>query len=184
MRFLLSTVLIVGSTALFCHGWFNDDRAREALAEGGGLSEIESNWPYAFTTAAARSDYVAGIVDAPPPRSRLTMFEHAWGRLEVAGFDDRLPFVMPHGLAAIAVAALLLAVALPGTRFRGLALLLLLLGAAACWPAYLDESSMASYVVAFEPLGEVIAWFPLVAVGLTFLAGVVVGCRRPPRHAD
>lgn len=187
MRFLLSVALIAGSTALLCHGLYFQEAAagtagsRPGLTGDGSCAHVLAAYPYTLTAAACRRAALERWLANPPqPDAGLSVFQQAWYRVEHEGFGDELPFVRPHGLAFIGLCALLLGVVLPGTRFRSLTLLVLLVGLGASWPAFVMPGETVALVGFFEPLATVYAHFPQVAVALTFVSGLLLAGRRRP----
>ncbi len=186
MRYLISLAFVVAATGLLCHGLFEDDAAQAALRSGGtaaAIPELERHWPYSPTTIEARKTLIPRWRSEGKGPSIEPDFGHAVARVERA-FSNRMPWVDPFGAAAIGLAGLALAVLLPGTRFRGMALMGLLLGLVAAFPLYLDEGSQVGLVDTAGFVEPVMAEFPRVAIGLLFLAGFVLGPRSRRRSDD
>jgi len=192
MRFLLGIVLVVGATALFCHGFFNQSQAWEryhALSSQAGAAaregpksreELIRTWPYTTAASQARLDILDAWVKEKPPAPREGTLKATWNNIRQGGFSSSLPFVLPTGTAVIALLGLLLSVVLPRTRMRDLAIILLILGALALWPGLSPAASQVGLVGTFGPLRQLVAWFPQIAVGVAFLGGLfVLGRRRP-----
>ena len=83
----------------------------------------------------------------------------------------------PYAAALIGVAGLLLAVILPRTRFRGLAFLSLLLGAAASLVGILPLEHQVGLVNKFGALKYVMYNFPRVAQACVALAAITLAVR-------
>jgi hypothetical protein len=93
------------------------------------------------------------------------------------GISTEQPFVQPDAAAIIGVAGLLLALILPGTRFRGLSFLGLVLGGAAALLGLLPVDNQVALVLKFDPLKYVIYSFPRVAQACLALAAITLASR-------
>lgn len=178
MRFLLSVALIVSATALLCHGLFKDEEARAALTSAGtsesALRQVERTWPYSFAAVdARRSQLDAWTKDGRTPTD-ASFFALASSRVQI-GIRDELPFVDPYAAAAIGLLGLILAVILPGTRFRGAALMLLLVGLCVSALSFMEPGQQVKWIGTARFLSYPVAHLPHVAVGLLFFAGLVLG---------
>ena len=196
MRFLISTMLLVGATALACHGLFNDEAAWKAYDGLTGASptverlhagsplptsrdELIRTWPYTSAASRARADILEAWEQEKPAPAQSGVAAEVWSSIRESGFVQELPFAFPPGAAAVALAALLLGIVMPRTRFRDFMIAFLVLGALACWPALAPPADQITYVSWFGPVRHLVAWFPQIAVGLMFVAGVLlVGKRR------
>ncbi len=58
----------------------------------------------------------------------------------------------------------------------------LLLGSLAFWPALAPPHDQITYVSWFDPIRHLVAYFPQVAVGLMFIAGLLMIGKRRPAH--
>ncbi len=190
MRFLISVAMIVAATALFCHGYFEGDEAGRALAAAGAspaeseLNAVMTTWPYSMAAIDARRMRLDRWIAAPPPAPVDTNFPSFATAQIVAGFSERLPWVDPFAATGIALGGLLLALFLPGTRFRGLALILILLGVAGAGPSFFEAPQQVKTVGYLESSKVVIAYLPWVSLGLLFLGGLVLGPRVSRRRDD
>jgi hypothetical protein len=195
MRFFISTALLVGATTLACHGYFNDDAAwkayeaitadtasakvaRQAPGRPGDIDELISTWPYTRAASQARADILQAWEREKPVAADASVAKDIWNHIRQGGFVGDAPFAFPAGAAAIALAALLLGIVMPRTRFRDFMIAFLVLGAAAAWPALAPPAHQITYVGWFDPLRHVVAWFPQIAIGLMFVAGVLLAGRR------
>jgi hypothetical protein len=93
------------------------------------------------------------------------------------GISGESPYVQPDAAAIIGVAGLLLALVMPGTRFRGLAFLGLLFGAAAALVGMLPTDNQVGLIQKFGPLKYVIASFPRVAQACVALAAITLAAQ-------
>jgi hypothetical protein len=97
----------------------------------------------------------------------------------LASFDGgAAPYVWPAGAAAVGLLALLLAIILPGTRFRGAALMGLLAGAGALAPGYVPLQDLASWSILPGAVHALYAWFPYTALIVLGLGGLLLAGRR------
>jgi hypothetical protein len=185
MRFLLSVALIVGATGLLCHGIFTQEeaeRARKVTA----ASDVERKWPYSEAAVKAREEQLKRLVDSPRTAQADEEFfdpAYAVGKIQ-SGFHDQMPWVDPYLASAIGIAGLLLAVLLPGARFRSLAMLIEIAGLLASAVSFLEPGRQAELARSFTFIQPVIHQFPRIAIGLMFLAGLMMGPRRRSRHDD
>ena len=200
MRFFISMLLLVGATVLACHGFFNEESAWDAYKAiaGGSVSgqALAANtdlptsrdvlirmWPYTTAASKARADILAAWVEEQPAEPKESAVKGVWDSIRSRGFVSDLPFAFPPGAAAIAVAALLLGVFMPRTRFRDFTIAFLLLGTLAIWPALAPPADQVTYVSWVAPVRHLVAYFPQIAVGLMFVAGLLmIGKRQPARQ--
>jgi len=184
MRLVLGIALIVGATALACHGFYNEKAAEEAwrplaVAPAGTppagterLLEITEAWPYSSAAVRARGELATVLRVRPLSGESPPLASFVWERIR-NGFSSTLPYVLPEGAAGIALAALLLVCFMPRQRARGLAVLLLVLGAAACWPSLAPPALQAKALEFSDHVRTLMAWLPRISVGLIFLAGIL-----------
>ncbi|HYC78375.1 MAG TPA: hypothetical protein VEI02_12180 [Planctomycetota bacterium] len=201
MRFLLFVGLLVLTVLLFAHGLFTAEQAEaEYLAHAGpetgapstpasyDFNRLLREYPYAEAAVKARRTMIERAAqDAPaalPDAERLKTVARDMVDMARGGVSEKPPFVMPVTAACLGLAGLLLALLMPGTRFRGLALLGVLFGAAAALPGVLAVDDAASLVKSFEPAKHLYARFPHVAEGLLLLAAVTLGARARRRRPD
>lgn len=181
MRFILSMALVASATALVCHGYFNRDEAYAALSAADSLpkyDEVIKNHPYSLAAVEAGQKRLDVLVDRDPEPTGEDFFTLAWARILKGVDQERAPWVLPRTAGAIALAALLLAVLLPGTRFRMMTLLLALAGAAGLMPSYMEDGRQVDLVEGFSFTREAIAWNPFIAASLMVLAAFALGSRR------
>jgi len=181
MRLILSLVLVASATALVCHGYFYREEAARALADASSTKDYDDvleDYPYSYAAVEAGEERLKRLVKAAPATTGKDFFPYAWGRIENGIDEDKIPLVMPTTAGAIALVGLLLAVFLPGTRFRGLTILLLLVGCAALMPAYMETGRQVELIEGFEYTQTAIAWNPFIASGLMILAAFSLGSRR------
>ena len=199
MRFFISMLLLVGATVLGCHGFFNEGSAWDAykaitgdpasgrtLAANSNLpssrDELIRTWPYTTAASKARADILVAWQNERPVAPQESVAKGVWNSIRSRGFVRELPFAFPPGAAAIALAALLLGVFMPRTRFRDFTIAFLLLGSLAFWPALAPPHDQVTYVSWFDPIRHLVAYFPQVAVGLMFIAGLLMIGKRRPAH--
>jgi hypothetical protein len=195
MRTLLALVLVVLAGFLIWHGFDTAAAAKEEFksqtvkAVGKGSPDFEKlqhDYPYSDAAIDARvvtlDNQIAktsGI--APPGKDELKIdLKNVWREIPdktKAGISTEKPYVYPYTAAIIGVAGLLLALILPGTRFRGLAFLGLLLGAAAAACGMLPIEHQAGLVQKFSMLKYVIPEFPRVAQACVALAAITLAVR-------
>lgn len=185
MRFILGSLLIMGATVLFTHGFLFEEAAAAELgdpasASVGHLEEVESNWPYSSTAARARllrlergqpllpSDYGEDVATRAARSAR-------------ASWRDRPPYILPPLAAAIGAAGLALAVLLPRTRFRGLALLALLGGLGALFPAFSNPECQAEWVAEGSLWVPLMTEMPRISAGMLLASGFLLGAHRAPK---
>jgi hypothetical protein len=179
MRFILGSALVVSATVLLSHGWFFENEARKALESSTlkgsqTMSTVEQSWPYTTVTSELR----AGRLKLGTPADANASEEDLTDRI-VAGaklvLSSEPPYVQPNLASAVALVALLLALFLPRTRFRGLALLLLIFGAAALYPSYSDGIDQVQWARDHDFLVPVQANAPRIAASLLLLSGLCLG---------
>lgn len=195
MRFLLFAALLVLTVLLVAHGIFFADQAAKAFDEASqsptpDYSALIETYPY---SDAARGALLATVErrvaheteGALPNAAKLKELGNDLLEKARRGVSDKPPFVMPFTAAVVGLAGLALALLLPGTRFRGLALLGLLFGAAAALPGLLAPDDQAALVKKFDSAKHLVAGLPRIAQGCCLLAGLVLAGRvRPRRDGD
>lgn len=183
MRFILSMALVAAATALVCHGYYHRDDARDALAAADSETAFQAvvrDHPYSLAAVDAARKHLNLLSQRKPKESSDGLLPVAWAKIEGGVNYEKAPWITPPAASAIAIAALLLAVLLPGTRFRNLALITLIAGGLAVGPSFAAPASQVALTEAFGPVAEVIAWSPFIAAGLMALAAFTLG----PRHRD
>lgn len=189
MRFLLSLILVSSGTALLCHGFFLDKEARAYLddpvenASANQLTGVQERFPYSPTSVEARQVLVNKWKPGEIRPIGKPLFEQVVARVG-NGFVQKLPYVDPFAVGAIALVGLLLAGLMPGTRFRGTVWTMFLLGGAGLAPSYLEPAHQANIVEKLEPTTHVLAHFPWIATGLLVFAGLLLGAHRSGRRDD
>lgn len=181
MRFILSMALVAAATSLVCHGYFHREDAQAALAaanDKGAFEKVTKAHPYSLPAVDARRRHLELSTKKPPAETDEGLFAHAWKQVSSGVNLEKAPWIMPPAAGVIALAGLLLALFLPGTRFRSLALMTLLAGGVALMPSLTDPRSQVELTDAFGPAGEAIAWSPFIAAGLMILAAFALGPRR------
>jgi hypothetical protein len=191
MRMLLALVLFVLAGFLIWHGFKTADLAKAELdAQKGKIASpnferLLHAYPYSSAAVEAREITVASQVKAAehapagkiPGKDELKSLAVALPDRTKKGVATEEPFVHPDAAAVIGLAGLLLALVLPGTRFRGLAFLGILVGGAAVIAAMLPADNQVALINKVGPLQYVIASFPRVAQGCVALAAITLGAR-------
>jgi hypothetical protein len=193
MRFLLFTALLVLTVLLVAHGLFFADQADKAYEEAAksptpDFTALIEEYPY---SDAARKALQATVErraaleseGALPNGAKLKELGSELMEKARRGVSPKPPFVMPFTAVLIGLAGLALALILPGTRFRGLALLGLLFGAAAALPGLLPPDDQASLVKKIDAAGTLAANLPRIAQGCCLLAGLTLMFRVRRRPA-
>ena len=150
---------------------------------------MAANSEPAFDAVVQKHPYSLAAVDAGRKRLELLsqrkpadsddgLLPVAWSKIEDGVNREKAPWVTPPAAGAIAIAALLLAVLLPGTRFRNLALMAFIAGGVTLVPSFAAPAAQVALTEAFGPVAEAIAWSPFIATGLMFLAALTLGPRR------
>ena len=190
MRLLLSTILIVSATGLFCHGLFLEDQARPLLPGNGtpqnlpaigdfaALERIAEQWPYTQSAATARARLARSWAEVKPAGGPQLSLPDRVRSGVTEDIQKSPPFLKPRAAAALALLGLILAIFMPRQRFRSFSLLVFLLGAGALYPLFMDHAEVGLMVNQFPPLLHVYAWGAWVAIALVFLAGLLISTRR------
>lgn len=183
MRFLLGSLVMVGATVLLSHGFLSEESAAAALGDPGlaplhRLLDVESAWPYSNAAALARRARLERGDPLLPADHGGDVGTRAF-RAARDSWRDSPPFLLPPLAAAAAAAALALAVLLPGTRFRGLALLALLAGLAAWFPSFSDPACQARWAESDNLWVPLMVEMPRISAGMLLLSGFLLGAHRP-----
>jgi hypothetical protein len=191
MRTLLAFALVALGAFIIWHGIDTEPQARTELDNQRSKSipdftGLLKNYPYTNAAIDARqiildSAVAKGGVVAVPNKAELGAdIKKVWYEMPEnakASFAQDMPYVQPYGAALIGVVGLLLALILPRTRFRGLAFLSLLLGAAAALAGILPLEHQVGLVNKFGALKYVIYNFPRVAQACVALAAITLAIR-------
>jgi len=183
MRFLLSLAMMAAATMLVCHGVFTDKDAATALAKASPTNDAElrqvlRNWPYGETALKVQEQRIALFENEEAQPADENLVARVWTQVE-EGFHDTAPWIRPAAAAAVGLLGLLLAVLLPGTRFRGLAILFLLAGAAVASPSAFDGGRQREWINAFQYTEYAIIQGPRIAIGILLVGALALGCQRP-----
>jgi len=181
MRLIISLALVACATTLLCHGLFTNTAAEAALAAATdvpALRKVMRDHPYGLAAVEAGRRRLELLQKAPPPEGDHSFLPRAWEMVNDGVRDDQAPWVLPPSAGAIGLAALLLAVLLPGTRFRGLALMVLLAGVVALFPAYSAPSAQLEYAETLSVTTEAVAWNPFISSGLMVMGALLLGGKR------
>ncbi len=186
MRSLLSIAFAVAATGLFCHGFFLEEEARKVLGSANTASDetfrkVQREHPFSQSAISAHEVRLDRWIKADRTPEGTPSAQLAWTRV-CEGFTGEVPYVDPWGAAAIGLAGLALAVVLPGTRFRGLSLVALILGSASVAAHYMEPGTQVGIVKSLDAARHVLVQFPRIAIGLMFLAGLTLGFRSSPRR--
>jgi hypothetical protein len=187
MRYLLSMVGVVCATVFACHGIFTEDEAADAL-EGArsevALRQVVRQWPYGASSTEARTRRLALWKDEGRTATGEATFPMAWavveGDINLEPNLDAAPWLGPAAAGSLGLVLLLLAAILPGTRFRGLSLLILLGGAAALLPSLMEPGRQVELMNAFDPVTHTLTQVPRIAMGLLVAGALTLGFRRSP----
>ncbi len=196
MRQLLFAALLILTVLLVAHGLFFAEQAqglydKTALSATPDFQALISEYPY--SDAARKAVFVtvdreaSRIVEGGlPDAEKLKQLGSTLLETARQGVSDKPPYIMPFTAAVIGLAGLALALLLPATRFRGLALLGLIFGAAAAIPGLLSADDQAAIASKFPLAKSLISELPRIAQGLCLLAGLTLGARvrRKVDHAD
>lgn len=181
MRLILSMVLVASATALVCHGYFyreEADKAYDAARSVRDYEKVMEAYPYSLAAVRAGEARIESLVKSDPDPTGKDFFPVAYGKIERGVDLDTAPWIMPTTAGAAALIGLLLAILMPGTRFRGMTILLFLAGAAALMPSYMEDGRQVDLVDGFESTQTAIAWHPFIATGLMLIAAFSLGSRR------
>ena len=183
MRLILSMILIASATALLCHGYYHRDEADAALSEARSVKQYETlggEYPYSLAAVRAAESRLEALVKSPPQPTGETLFAAVVEEIE-GGIDfETEPFIAPAAAGAAALAGLLLAILLPGTRFRGLSIIVFLAGVAALMPGQMEPSRQVDLISKVGFAREVIAWGPMISLGMLTAAALSLGFRTRP----
>jgi hypothetical protein len=193
-------VLLAAAGLLIWDGIDSTDRAKAELdtqkAKGAArnFETLQHGYPYSNAAIDARQMILESQVSAreQAAASRKTVGKEELKTLAMEipdrtkkGISLERPYIQPDAAAIIGVAGLLLALILPGTRFRGLAFLGLLIGGAAALAGMLPVDNQVALVQWVSPLKYVITNFPRVAQACLALAGLTLAARvSPSRRAS
>ncbi|MAG56869.1 MAG: hypothetical protein CMJ83_11300 [Planctomycetes bacterium] len=174
--------MVAAATALACHGIFTEEDAQDALKDAGAneaeLRQVVNKWPYSQSATEAREKRLERWVeDERKPLAEEAPLARAWSQVET-GFHGDVPWVRPPAAAFVGLIGLLLAILLPGTRFRGLSIMLLLVGAVSFSPSIMEPGRQVQLIDSFEATKHVIIQSPRVAAGLLVVAALALGFRR------
>jgi hypothetical protein len=196
MRQLLFAALLVLTVLVVAHGLFFADQAQQmydkaSAVDNPDFSALVTQYPYSDAARRAVFETVdrqaSKVVEGGLPDTEK-LKQLGSGLLETArqGISERPPYVMPFSAAVIGLAALALALILPSTRFRGLALLGLIFGSAAAIPGLLPAADQATLSAKIPVARALVAELPRIAQGLCLLAGLVLAAkvRRRVEHED
>lgn len=187
MRFLLFAALLVLTVLLVAHGLFFADQAQKlydqaAASPNPDFSQLVTEYPY---SDAARTAVLGTITrraahetqGALPNIDKLKLMGNTLLDDARAGLSPKPPYVMPFTAALVGIAGLALALLMPATRFRGMALLGFLFGAGAAIPGMLPSDDQAALVAKLDFTKHLIAELPRIAQGCCLLAGLVLAGR-------
>jgi hypothetical protein len=189
MRILLALALGGLAGFLIWHGITSDAPAQAEYELGSKVTpknfkELHRRFPYSSAAVQARQDTLesqiaahAGSSATPgkvPTKEDLKAVAMKIPDETKAGISSETPFVQPYTAAILGVIGLLLALILPGTRFRGLAFLGLLIGTACALAGMLPEENQVGLVDKVSMSKYVIANFPRVALGCLALAALTL----------
>jgi hypothetical protein len=196
MRFLLNLAFLVAATLLLAHGLMFEDDAHTELDKGTkavlGPSravqmEVERKYPYCASGIRPRSmmletDLAKGTVGSLPTTSDLKQRLEEVPKDTREGISSEPPYILPRSAAIIGLAGLLLALVLPRTKLRSLALLGLIAGLLAAGPsALLPREQELAFVSNWSFYRPVLEQFPRIAIACLYLAGFTLGIRSRPR---
>jgi hypothetical protein len=194
MRFLLFVGLLALTVLLFAHGLFFAEDARKAYDEASlsaspDYATLIAKYPYSEATRDARLATIERRAahesqGALPGGDKLKDLLDTLLAKSREGVGDSPPYVMPFTAAVVGLAALLLALILPGTRFRGFALLGVLFGAAAALPGLLPPDDQVALAVKFPFAKTLVAEFPRVALAACLLGSLALAGRVKRRPKD
>jgi hypothetical protein len=187
MRILIALAVAGLAGLLIWHGISTDGPARaeyerQTKAVRRDFKDLQRLYPYSSAAVDARRDVLESQLKAHeatnpgklPDKADLKNVAMKIPDETKAGISSERPFVQPYAAAIVGVAGLLLALILPGTRFRGLAFLGLLVGAACALAGMLPEENQVGLVNKVSAARYVIANFPHVAQGCVALAAITL----------
>jgi hypothetical protein len=181
MRFILSMALVAAATSLVCHGHFHREGAEAALVAASSepaFDAVVRDYPYSLAAVDAGRKRLELLTQRKPTESGDGLLSVAWAKIAGGLNHEKEPWITPPAAGAVALAALLLAMLMPGTRFRNLALMALVAGGLTLAPSFAAPNSQVALTEAFGPAADVIAWSPFIATGLMVLAAFALGLRR------
>ena len=188
MRFILGSAIVVVATALLCHGLFLEDQARTALGDPAlvapsSLTEGTERWRYSEAAAVARELRIRAGDPIAVLSAERSLMDSVRDTLK-AGIRDVPPYLQPPVAGLFAVMFLALAVLFPKTRFRGSALLLLILAVLVLYPGFAESPRQSELAKDLDFLVPAMAEMPRIAAGLLLLSGLVFGAETRRRRSS
>lgn len=182
MRNLLALAFTALATALSCHAIYLDPPGSETeLVSAARGIDPNAAHPYDEHTLSARGRLFEAWSEQPPTSTgKHDPWEQAAARV-LEGFGTEAPFLSPAAAAAVGLIGLLLALFLPRTRLRSMALLGLIFGAVAVAPLGMTDPLLADTLDAAGFLSPVAQYAPWSAIGLLVLAAFCLGFPVPER---
>jgi hypothetical protein len=198
MRSLLALAFLALAGFLIWHGIDTEAPARSEYDSQlktplPNFEELHRKYPYAKAAIDAREATLASQVSAHekvddkgkiPGKDDLKNLARAIPDRTKAGFSPEKQYVLPDAAAIVGLGGLLFALVAPRTRFRGLAFLGLLLGAACTVAGMLPQDYQVGLVEKFSAAKYVISNFPRVAEACLALAAITLGSRVSMSHAN
>ena len=180
MRQILSLLLVAFATNLACSGIYTEAQAKVALAALGPrppeaeLARIAADFPYTDTAISARAALLERWIAAKRAPEPKPFDDKLFEQLR-SSFTDKAPYAAPAGAAAVGLLLLILAVLIPGSRLRGLAVLSTLVAALLLVPGFLQPGFQANLVGRELPfVRDLLAQFPRIALWTIIFAGVLL----------
>jgi hypothetical protein len=184
MRSLLALAFLARAGFLVWHGIDTDAAARteyesQVKSPLPNFEELHRKYPYSKAAIDAREKALASQVAAHenvadkgkiPGKDDLKDLARGIPDKTKAGFATEKPYVLPDAAAIVGLGGLLFALVAPRTRFRGLAFLGLLIGAACTVAGMLPQDYQVGLVEKFSAAKYVIFNFPRVAEACLALA--------------
>jgi hypothetical protein len=191
MRSLLALAFLALAGFLIWHGIDTDPAARteydaQLKTPLPNFEELHRKYPYSKAAIDAREKALASQVEAHekvadkgkvPGKDDLKDLARGIPDRTKAGFSTEKPYVLPDAAAIVGLGGLLFALVAPRTRFRGLAFLGLLIGAACTVAGMLPQDYQVGIVEKFSAAKYVIFNFPRVAEACLVLAAITLGSR-------
>jgi hypothetical protein len=191
MRSLLALAFLALAGFLIWHGIDTDAVARteyesQVKTPLPNFEELHRKYPYSKAAIDAREKALASQVAAHeqvadkgkiPGKDELKDLARGIPDKTKAGFSTEKPYVLPDAAAIVGLGGLLFALVTPRTRFRGLAFLGLLIGAACTVAGMLPQDYQVGLVEKFSAAKYVIFNFPRVAEVCLALAAITIGAR-------
>jgi hypothetical protein len=191
MRSLLALALLVLAGFLIWNGIDTEPEARveyqsQIKVPIPNFEDLHRRFPYSKAAIDAREATLASQVAAHdkvadkgkiPGKDELKDVAREIPDKTKAGFSTEKPYVLPYSAAIVGLAGILLALVAPRTRFRGLALVGLLVGAACALAGMLPQDYQVGLVEKFSAAKYVIFNFPRVAQACLVLAAITLGAR-------